>query len=383
MVFMRFFANMTGVVAVVTAMSAATLVATPAAAQPATRFATTVDALSRFPLFFHGKQVVARGTITRPAQDVVTIRAAEGDRPVFLLQRGGPVAEEGSVEVRGEFWDLGRLSEDDPRLAMIDVQRLLDRISEGRWPPHGQVPIIVAQQAAPAERLETGLRALALEPSRYEGQKLTVIGRFRGANLYGDLPQSPGVSRSDFVLQSADASVWVTGARPRGRGFNLDPSRRLDTGKPLQVSGTVRYENGLVWIEATRIELGPDSVPAAVVEVPAPVQGPPPAVAFSIPVSEETDVSPHTTVRIQFTRDMAPDSFKGRISVSYLDESGTGQVPAPSATYRRENRVLEISFSVPLERFRTVKLDLRDGITATDGAALAPWSLIFSVGAGG
>jgi hypothetical protein len=106
-------------------------------------------------------------------------------------------------------------------------------------------------------------------------------------------------------------------------------------------------------------------------------------VAFSIPVSEETDVSPHTTVRIQFTRDMAPDSFKGRISVSYLDESGTGQVPAPSATYRRENRVLEISFSVPLERFRTVKLDLRDGITATDGAALAPWSLIFSVGAGG
>jgi hypothetical protein len=355
--------------------------APPGGAQPASRSATTIDALTRFPLFFHGKHVTVRGTVTRPTQDVVTIRSEEGARPVFLLRRGGEVTEEGPVEVRGEFWDLGRVNEDDPRLAGIEVRRLIDRISEGRWPAQGQAPVIVVQGSSVPERLPPGVRALALEPERFEGQTVTVSGRFRGANLYGDLPQAPGKSRYDFVLQAADASIWITGARPRGRGFNLDPSRRLDSGKPLDVTGTVRSENGLVWIEATKLALGSDSTPAAVVEVPTPVQGPPPAVAFSIPVDEETDVASTTTVRIQFTRDMDPASFNGRIAVSYVDRDGTGRPPTPAARYRPENRVVEISFDGPFERFRTVKVSLLEGINATDGAPLQPWSVTFSVGA--
>jgi hypothetical protein len=355
--------------------------AAPAVAQPSARTAATTAALARFPLFFHGKQVVVRGTAARPSEGVVTLRTGEGDQPVFLLRRSGEIVDDGPLEVRGEFWDLGRLSEEDPRLAGVDVRRLIERVSEGRWPPRGQAPVIIVQSAAPPERLPPGIRAIALEPSRFDGQRLGVTGRFRGANLYADLPQSPGKSRYDFVLQSADASIWVTGARPRGRGFNLDPSRRLDTGKPLDVTGTVRTDGALVWIEATAIRPGPDSVPAAVVEV-APAVGPPPAVAFSIPVQDETDVALGTTVRVQFTRDMTPDSFKGRVGVSYVDRNGEGQVPAPSATYRRENRVLEIVFDGPFERFRTVRIDLKEGITATDGAAFAPWSLTFSTGAG-
>jgi hypothetical protein len=351
-------------------------------AQPASRTVTTIEALTRFPLFFHGKQVSVRGIVTRPTQDVVTMRAEEGERPVFLLRRGGDVTEDGTLDLRGEFWDLGRLREDDPRLAGLDFQRLIERISEGRWPAQGQAPVIVVQASTAPERLPPGLRAIALEPDRFVGQTLTVSGRFRGANLYGDLPQSPGKSRYDFVLQSVDASVWITGARPRGRGFNLDPSRRLDTGKPLDVTGTVRAEGGLVWIEANKIALGSDSTPAAVVEVPTPVQGPPPTVAFSIPVNEETDVAPATTVRIQFTRDMDPASFGGRVAVSYADREGAGEPPSATARYHPENRVLEVSFSGPFERFRTVKVALLDGIQATDGATLAPWSLIFSIGAG-
>ena len=38
-------------------------------------------------------------------------------------------------------------------------------------------------------------------------------------NLFGDQPSAPGKSRYDFVLRSADAAVWVTDLRPRGRGF--------------------------------------------------------------------------------------------------------------------------------------------------------------------
>ena len=55
------------------------------------------------------------------------------------------------------------------------------------------------------------MRHVALDPGRYAEQEVTVVGRFRGKNLYGDLPEAPGTGRFDFVLQSADASIWVTG----------------------------------------------------------------------------------------------------------------------------------------------------------------------------
>jgi hypothetical protein len=42
--------------------------------------------------------------------------------------------------------------------------------------------------------------------------------------------------------------------------------------------------------------------------------------------------------------------------------------------------VLEIKFTKPLERFRTLKVDLLEGILGTDGQALKPWTLTFSLG---
>ena len=61
-------------------------------------------------------------------------------------------------------------------------------------------------------------------------------GQFRGKNLYGDLPQGPGLSQWDFVLRAADSALWVAGVRPRGKGFNLNPGARVDTGNWLEVS---------------------------------------------------------------------------------------------------------------------------------------------------
>ena len=42
--------------------------------------------------------------------------------------------------------------------------------------------------------------------------------------------------------------------------------------------------------------------------------------------------------------------------------------------------MLDIKFASPLEPFRTVQVTLKNGIVATDGQALAPWTLTFSVG---
>lgn len=348
--------------------------------QPAARTATTPEALTLYPLFFHGRQVVVRGTIQHPSPDVTVLRAGETVRPVFLLSREG-IIDEGPREIRGEFWDLGRLTRDDPHIVGFQLDSLLARVSDGQWPAHNQVPIIIVRSADEPEQLSAGMRAIALEPARFEGQTVTVVGRFRGANLYGDVPQAPGVGRWDFVIQSADAAAWVTGRRPRGKGFNFDATTRLDTGRSLEVTGVVHTQRGLVWIEATAIQLSSAPAPAAIVDVSVPTQGPPPQVAFSLPIDGETDVATSIKVRIQFTRDMAQESFQDRVRVSYADPNAQAPPPASTSTYHRENRVLEITFSAPLERFRTVKVELLEGVTASDGARLAPYALTFSVGA--
>jgi len=42
--------------------------------------------------------------------------------------------------------------------------------------------------------------------------------------------------------------------------------------------------------------------------------------------------------------------------------------------------VLEIRFTKPLERFRTLKVELIEGILGTDQQPLKPWSLSFGLG---
>ena len=98
-------------------------------AQPASRTATTAEALTLYPLFFHGRQVVVRGTIQHPSPDVTSLRAGDNVRPVFLFSRSG-MLDEGAKEIRGEFWDLGRLTADDPRLAGLSLEPFLARVSE-------------------------------------------------------------------------------------------------------------------------------------------------------------------------------------------------------------------------------------------------------------
>src|SRR5439155_3447362 len=118
------------------------------------------------------------------------------------------------------------------------------------------------------------------------------------------------------------------------------------------------------------------------IRVPA---GPPPEVVFSTPTEEETDVSLGTNVRIQFSRDIDQTTLKGRVRARYLEsqtvERGEPATPAADVTftYNTVNRVLEIKFTKPLERFRTLKVELLEGILGTDGQALKPWTLTFSL----
>ena len=81
---------------------------------------------------------------------------------------------------------------------------------------------------------------------------------------------------------------------------------------------------------------------------------------------------------------MDPASFDGNVRVRYAGTSATdsgAEEPAFETAYRGRNRVLEIRLvDVELERFRSVQVDLLEGITASDGEPLAAWSLSFFTG---
>lgn len=355
-------------------------------AQPAGRRLTTIDAVRQYPGYFHLQPVVLRGELSDSGGRVM-LRSDEHELRVVLTGGGSgsepPRVVDGPVEVRGQLIDVGRLEPGDPRLGRDE------QTGRERWPRPGEELVVNATSVTAAQpNASPSIRALALEPWKFAGQRVTLVGQFRGRNLYGDLPDAPKKSPHDFVLKAADAAVWVTGLRPRGKGFDLNVDARVDTGQWLSVTGVVAHERGLVRIEATRIESS--AAPQITTEPEEPATAAPPAepvqVVFSAPSDGETDVSLNSSIRIQFSRSIAPDTLKGRIRVAYMGaesfERGEAQPPGieVKTAYDPGTRALELTFPRPLERFRTVKLELLEGIKAFDGAPVTPWTLTFSVG---
>jgi hypothetical protein len=351
-------------------------------AQPAPRRATTAAALVAYPGFFQGQAVVVRGTLATRDQPVLV--SPGSDKAIPLVFRGTSPAD-GPVELRATFWDIGRLQREDPRLQSLGLDRLLPRNGEGEWPRPGELHALVVTDASVVkpDAAAPSLRMLALAPEPSVGLRVTITGQFRGRNLYGDLPQAPGLTQWDFVLHSGDASIWVIGQRPRGKGFNLDVDARVDTGHWLQVAGTVREGRGLVWIEATQVALGKPDLDFHVEAPPLPVVGPAPEVIFSDPEDGEIDVPLKKVIRLQFSRDINPDSLKGNVRWHYGASDSREELPQAklSVRYERATRSVEIKVDADdLARYKNVVLELGDGVAATDGARLKPWTITFSFG---
>jgi hypothetical protein len=356
-----------------------------AAAQPSPRRATTITALRSYPGFYHQQAVLVVGDVKGQVERA-TIGTDEG--AIKLVARELP--REGRVEARGQFLDVGRMSQDDPRLIPFN---LLDRIRteyQDRWPKPGEELMLVLSStgAAPPATNVTAppLRAVAMEPTRFENQNVTIVGQFRGRNLFGDLPEAPAQNRYQFVLRSRDAALWVMGVPPKGKGFNFDPGKRIDSGRWVKVAGTVKTAKGLTWLEGTSMELAPEpQETTAEVEINLPPP-PPVEVLFTAPAEGEADVQLTERIRMQLSRDLNPDTLKGRVRITYsaTDSRERGEAQPPSVefttNYTRENRALEIRPTEPLERFRVVTLEILPGVKGTDGGDMLPFKLTFTTG---
>ena len=355
--------------------------AAPASAQLAARKLTTIDGLRRFSGYFHLQNIVLRGEFAESNNRVV-LRA--GDSDMFVMLNDASPAS-GPVEVRAQLIDIGRLTAGDPRLERYD-----HRPDPEHWPMPGEELVLSVTSVAPAEPVGVvpTLRVLSLEPWRFDGQPVTITGQFGGRNLFGDLPASPAKSRYDFVLRGgiAGGAVWITGLQPKGKGYDLNVDARVDTSRWLEVSGVLRRERGLVVLEAKSIALAPTPALtriAPVEEPPAPLE--PGEVVFSSPDDGETNVSPTAPVRIQFSRGIEMPTTSGRVRIGYMVATDSPESePAPieiQMTYNAGARAIELRFRNPLEAFRTVRVELLEGVRTFDGAPVKPWSITFTVGA--
>ena len=363
--------------------------ASSAEAQTTTRRATNLGALLAFPGFYHGRPIVIVGNVALEADG--RLKVSDDDGAITIVFKGS--APDGLDEVRGEFWDIGRMKADDIRLTAYDLRATFKVNPDEPWPRPGEVTAIIATAISPAAVPPAAtIRSIVLNPGRYIDQKVAITGQYSGRNLLGDLPDAPAKSRYDFALRSADAALWIVNMRPKlkdanGKEIELGLDARIDTGRWLNVRGTIRQGRGLLWLEAEPGSLSVARPPSETTEeepirVPA---GPPPEVVFSAPTHEETDVPVATTIRIQFSRDIDQATLKNNIRVRYRESQAAPAGEAPPAAeftfqYARANRVLELKFAKPLERFRTVNIDLLEGILGTDGQPLKPWTLTFSLG---
>jgi len=337
-------------------------------AQTSTRRFTTIDGLRQFPGYYHLQSVTLRGELTDDPRRPM-LRSDDMEMRVIFE---GASPKSGPVEVRGTVIDVGRLDATDPRLSGYGEGRTGES-----WPKPGEelvLKITGVTEASPATT--ASVRALALEPWKFDGQTVTVTGNFRGRNLFGDTPAAPAEGRYDFVLRGAEGAIWVTGIRPRGRNFDLDLDRRIDTDKWVEVTGVVMRKRGLVSVAATKIALAEAPSTRTVDEATPPPPPQPIEVVFSSPTEGEVDVSPSAPIRIQFGRGLRESTIAGHVRVTYL---GDATPLDPKVTYDAPSRALQIRFAAPLEPFKTVKVELLEGLLAFDGGPLVPWSVTFSL----
>ena len=229
----------------------------------------------------------------------------------------------------------------------------------------------------PLDSKASTLESLVTRPGRLDGQVVRVVGKFRGRNLYGDLPVSSQRSTSDWVIKDDVFAVWVSGKKPKGSGWELDPSLKRDTGKWIEVVGRVETRRGVSYLRAAKVSL--THAPTPVAEAKAPPPPPPrprlpPVVVFALPLDGEAGLPTNSRFVVQFNKDMDQSTFAGRVQLRYAGPvlPGDRAFDAVKLSYEDGRRALTVDPGDVLRPGRTVELVLLPGIADIDGLTLVP-----------
>lgn len=220
------------------------------------------------------------------------------------------------------------------------------------------------------------LQSLLAQPGRHDGQTVRVVGKFRGRNLYGDLPVKSQRDSADWVIKDDVYAVWVTGRKPKGDGFSLDAGLKRDTGKWIEVLGRIETRGGVTYVRALNVNLAaPPSATATAAPPPAPPERPkvPPVVVFALPLDGEAEVAPNTQFIVQFSKDMDEKTFDGHVLLRYVGPKlpGDREFDGLKLRYDQGRKALTVDPGDVLRAGRQLELILLPGILDTDGMSLA------------
>jgi hypothetical protein len=224
---------------------------------------------------------------------------------------------------------------------------------------------------------EVRLEALLSPPGKRDGQLLRVVGKFRGHNLYGDLPAQSQRRSADWVIKDDVYAVWVTGRKPKGSGWELDAGLKRDTGKWIEVIGVPETMGGVTYLKAERVGLTTAPTAAADAQpAPPPPERPkvPPVVVFTLPLDGDREVPSDARFVVQFSKDMDESSFEGRVIVRYVGPRlpGDREFDGVRLSYDGGHRALIVDPGDVLRVGRRLEVVLLPGIVDVEGITLAP-----------
>jgi len=221
------------------------------------------------------------------------------------------------------------------------------------------------------------LEDLVSKAGKLDGKTVRVVGKFRGRNLFGDLPAHSERDSSDWVIKDDVYAVWITGKRPKGTGWELDLGLKRDTAKWVEVVGRPETVGNVTYIRALSVVLG--GPPRVAAEAAPPTPPPPrpkvpPVVVFSLPLDGERDVPSTGLFKVQFSKDMDEDSFRGHIVFRYAGPRlpGDREFVGLKVSYDGGRRALIVDPGDVLRPGRVVELRLLSGIVDMDGLPLTP-----------
>jgi len=229
----------------------------------------------------------------------------------------------------------------------------------------------------PISARDVTLESLVTMPGKRDGETVRVVGKFRGKNLYGDLPGSSQQKGDDWVIKDDIFAVWVTGKKPKGSGWELDASLKRDTGKWIEVVGRPETRRGVTYLRALKVSL--TNAPSPVADAKAPPPPPerlklPPVIVFAMPLDGEAGVPPSSRFVVQFNKDMDQATFAGKVVLRYAGPRlpGDRAFDGVKISYDDGRRALTVDPGDELRAGRRLELILLPGIADVEGMTLVP-----------
>ena len=331
----------------------------------------SLDALSFNPESYNNKAVRVKGRISILGISGESFELSDAGARVTIVPIRRGMNEDQLTNLGGQMVEIVGLftSSAGQSGGAGTVQGSMGTIQFWRW-------------AGPPEKLAKNVKAaiVSLEQlvgraGKMDGQLVRVVGKFRGRNLFADLPARSMRTSEDWVIKDSLFAVWVTNKKPKGNGFELDPSIRRDSNRWIEVIGRPVTKNGVVIIDAAEVTLTQPPTPKAdAAPAPPPPERPkiPPVIVFSLPLDGESDFDFSGRIMVQFNNDMDEDSFKGRVGLRYEGPAFPGDPGFESmrVSYNPGSKALIVDPGAPILRGRVLDLVLLTGIIDIDGQPL-------------